>query len=107
MNGIQKKYRGVTAARGHWHDGTWQAQIRAGRKVVTWPGRFADVEDAARIYDVMAIYLHGPDAKLNFDGHAPAGITRADVKQFLLRRGVLPGRYWNDEPERFARTPLI
>ena len=99
----------MTASKGHHHDGKWQAQIRVGGGVLTWGPRFDNPEDAAKVYDIMAIYLKGPDAKLNFDGRPPAYILLADVRKFLWDKGVLdPARQpWLDEPQQFFKSPLL
>jgi hypothetical protein len=102
-HGRKPPYRGITRAKGHRHTG-WQAQIQVGGEKYTWPKRPKDPEDAARIYDVMALYLHGPDAALNFDGRPPAWLTRAAVKQFLIDRGAISPDA--PEPSRFSSLPV-
>jgi hypothetical protein len=44
-----------------------------------------NAEVAARIYDVAARYLHGPDAILNFDGDPPPGMTRTEILDMLMK----------------------
>lgn len=79
----------------------YQAQIKHRGRVIVWPRRFQRAEDAARVWDVMACYLRGPDAQLNFEGEPPAGVDRAEVKAFLDRRGVLPSTYLDAEPPQY------
>ena len=104
-------FHGITWDDSARHSG-WRAQIRAQMvdslgptKPCKWPLRFTDPADAARIYDVMAGYLKGPDARFNFDGRAPVGITRTEIREYLEKEGFLePG---SPEPRVFLRTPLI
>jgi len=63
-------FRGVSRCS---KDGRWQARIRVS-KSVTYLGRFATEEEAARRYDVAAREHHGDKAILNFPG--AADITR-------------------------------
>ncbi len=84
-------YRGV-----HWDKtkgsrGAWKAKTTTTLGDVsqlTWPHAFPahKAEDAARVVDVMALFLRGPDAILSFDGSPPATISRADILGFLLGR---------------------
>lgn len=93
-------YRGVTRMvppRGE----RYQAQIKHRGRVITWPRRFERPEDAARLWDVLCIYLRGPDAVLNFDGQPPVGVDREEVKAFLVRRGFLPTAYLDAEPPQY------
>jgi hypothetical protein len=63
-------------------------KITAGSRHLTWPTYFDDPEEAARVFDVAAQYIRGPDAVLNFDGQPPPRIPRAEIRQWLLRNGV-------------------
>ena len=56
------KFRGVSRCT---KDGRWQARIRV-KSGVTYLGRFANEEDAARRYDEAARVCHGKMAVLNF-----------------------------------------
>lgn len=97
------KYRGISHLKSGRHTG-WRAQIGSGHdRVVAWPRAFATPEEAARVYDVMAIYVRGPDAKLNFDGQPPVGVSRAEIKNFLARHGFLPRVYYDSEPPQFRQ----
>jgi hypothetical protein len=55
-------YRGV---RWHKRDRTWLSEITVNRKRI-YLGSFHDAIDAARAYDVAAIYYYGEFAVLNF-----------------------------------------
>ena len=93
-------YRGVS-----WHarDGGYRMKITLGRRHFTWKKLFQvkdDVPDpaeaAARVYDVAAQYLRGPDAILNaaefpelFDGTPHPAFPRACVQAWLIERGAL------------------
>lgn len=108
MGKAGKKLHGITKAKedGPFPHTGYQAQIKIHGKVITWPLRFEKPEDAARVWDVMAIYLKGPDAVLNFDGRPPPSMTRAEIKLYLIRRGVLARRYLTTEPKRFAKLGI-
>lgn len=58
----QSGYKGVW-----WHNSSrkWQSGIRVGGKRVHL-GYFANIEDAARAYDIAALKYHGEFAKTNF-----------------------------------------
>ena len=72
----------------------WQARILYEGKV-THLGYYRTEEEAARVYDRVALSLHGPKAQVNFPatshlGHANhplAGLTREEVQRKL---GVKP-----------------
>lgn len=90
----------------------WRAQIRSQKvdslgetSLCKWPLRFADPADAARVYDVMALYINGPDARLNFDGRPPADMTRLEIRLYLQRRKFI--REDAQEPRRILEVPLI
>lgn len=101
MTGVRHGYRGVTMrASSQYH--AFQAQIKHQGKVLMWPRRFQTPEEAARVFDVMEIYLRGPDAQPNFDGQPPTGVTRQEIKHFLARRGVLPPCWYHAEPPQFV-----
>ena len=103
-----KKYIGVTRNPTDRHRNHWKAQIRVEHRVVGWPVRFAKCEDAARLYDVMAICLRGPAARLNFDGQPPVGVLVCDVEQFLSDQGVLPKTYQRGNVAKIScKVPLI
>ncbi len=87
-------YRGVS-----WHarDGGYRMKITSGSRHLTWKKTFRvkgkdgvpdPAEAAAKVYDVAAQYLRGPDAVLNFDGEAHPAFPCARVKAWLLSRGV-------------------
>lgn len=84
-------YRGVHWDKSKGSRGAWKAKTssRLGPvRHVTYPHAFPahKAEDAARVVDVMALYLRGPDAILSFDGSPPATISRAEILGFLLGR---------------------
>lgn len=87
-------YYGVTAARAKGHEGHWQVQIRAGAKILTWPRRFADQVEAARLADALALCVRGPDARLNFDGVCPPWVTPEILRAFFEDRGALESAPW-------------
>ena len=67
-----------------------QTTLLPNRVNLYWPTRFYEPEDAARIWDVMAVYLRGPDAELNFDGEPPFTHSKIDVLNQLLAWGLDP-----------------
>ena len=77
-------FRGVSRS-----NGRWQAQIREGSKVKHFLGRFKTEEEAARRYDLAAVYFHGPRAVLNF---AASETKVADLAAFAaeMRQTGLP-----------------
>jgi hypothetical protein len=86
----------------------WRAQIRADHRVICWPVRFERAEDAARVYDVMALALRGPGAKLNFDGQPPVELLAIDIHTFLVEKGVLSlSRLRGMQPRIYGDPPLI
>lgn len=109
MHGKPKQLRGITRARSDRHTG-WQAQIKTKGHKITWGPRLQNPEDAARIYDVMAIYLRPPgqrpEARINFDGRPPAWLPRPIIRAFLVKKGVLPACYRDKEPPRFSRLEV-
>jgi len=109
MSISSSKYRGVVKDRSGRHEGApWRAQIRVDHQVIGWPVRFEQPEDAARVYDVMALTLRGPNAKLNFDGQPPVGILVVDIQTFLCDRGVLsPSRLRGTHLPNFCEPPLF
>ena len=58
--GCSSRYRGVD-----WHKGTWRVRITppSGRQLTL--GHFADVLEAALVYDAAARRLFGPFARVN------------------------------------------
>lgn len=104
---MSNPYKGVTASKGHRHDGKWQVQVRIGAKIVTWGVRFDDPQDAARLADAIFIYLKGPDAQLNFDGRPPVGVTWDEVREFLDSKGAALDGPWVENPQQYCKTPLI
>jgi len=58
------------------------AQVRHHRKLYNL-GFYEDRETAGRIRDVAAWLLQGPDAKTNYDGEPPPGVTEEDVRQMI------------------------
>jgi len=79
----KSKYRGVC-----WHKKQNQWRV----SVVKWGKRFyrefRDEEVAARVYDMVAKIVHGPDAQLNFPEDKgmvpPEGITRNEIIAWLV-----------------------
>ncbi len=82
-------YRGVI-----WHSRDKRYRVRcrclAGRRV-DWshPAFALNAEVAARVYDVIARRLHGPNAKFNFDGAPPSEVSEVEIEKMLLDRGFL------------------
>jgi hypothetical protein len=72
-----------------------------------WGVRFDSQEDAARLADAMAIYLKGPNARLNFDGRPPVGVTWDEVREFLDSKGATLDGPWVENPQQYCKTPLI
>jgi hypothetical protein len=87
------KYRGVVY---HRRDGYYRVKLKKhGTEYFLANAQTLDSpETAARIYDVAAEYLHGPDAVLNFNGDPPPGISKGEILHWLLKtlekRGI-PG----------------
>lgn len=79
------RYRGVVW-RGN-KQAAYRVKVKKGTRV--FYREFKDERFAARVYDVAARLVHGPDAKLNFDGQPPEGVSVADVRRWLLAAGFL------------------
>ena len=103
------KYIGVSkSTSGRHQQRSWKAQVKVHGRLIVWPRRFATAAEAARLYDLMAIYTRGPAVPINFDGQPPVGILKAEVKAFLDEKGVLPECYRRgEEPQVEPRIPLI
>lgn len=78
-------YRGVGY---HRRDGHFLVKIKSGGRVF-YLKTYHSAEVAARVYDAAAVILHGPQAKLNFDGQPPPSIPRARVRQWLIEAGAI------------------
>jgi hypothetical protein len=78
-------YIGVTWLSGpnDRHAKPWRACVRHQRHLYNL-GEYETDEDAARVRDVAALILQGPDANINLDGEPPVGITTEDIRQRLL-----------------------
>ena len=79
------RYRGVS-----WHvsDKKWRVKLKhRGRHY--YLGNYTNPEDAARVYDVAARLVHGPDAQLNFDGLPPTDMPEAVIRVMMVRKGLL------------------
>jgi len=85
----------------------FQAQVCARNRVITWPRRYLTAEEAARVADVMAVYLQGSDVVLNFDGQPPAGLDRQEIRGYLMYRRILPPCYHYTEPPLFAAEQMV
>ena len=79
------KYRGLDY---HRRDRHWLVKIKSGGRVF-YLKTYHDPQVAARVYDAAAVILHGPNAKLNFDGTPPPAIPRARIRQWLLEAGAI------------------
>jgi hypothetical protein len=78
-------YRGVS-----WHarDKKWRVKVKShGRHFHL--GNYDDQETAARVFDVAAAEIHGPNAVLNFDGSPPPHIPKAVIIQRLIDCGAV------------------
>ena len=87
---MSSQYRGVV-----WHSkqGQWRVKVKksdpaAGRQRLFYK-EFHDEETAARVYDVVARMLHGPNAKLNFDGEPPVEHPRYEILRWMLEQGTI------------------
>lgn len=81
----RSEYRGVKWLKGK---NRWRMVIRHGGKECT--REFRSQEAAARAYDVASRLLRGSDAPPpNFDGKPPSGVTVSEVRQWLIKRGML------------------
>ena len=72
-------YRGVS-----WHKGDrrWRVKIKAYGKH-HYLGNYADPEEAARVYDLAAKRLHGPNAVMNFPDDSPSLAVEQAVNAHL------------------------
>lgn len=79
------KYKGVIASLKA--DGTviWRTQIKADFGTMAM-GRYADEEQAAKVYDAAAFLLFGGSALYNVPGVVPDGDTLAYVARHIARR---------------------
>jgi len=73
----------------HPRDKIYLARVGYRREHV-WLRTYRYAEDAARVRDLAARWLIGPDAKLNFprEHRLPAPLTPADVVTYLREGGV-------------------
>ena len=83
------QYRGV-----HFYKrtGRWEVKIKCAERDPDRRfnlGMFADEEEAARVYDAVALELRGNDAVLNFDGKPPVNWCLADVHNLMRKVGLL------------------
>ncbi len=109
MPPLPAKYHGVTLDRSGRHaTAPWRAQIRVdSHRVVAWRVRYERAEDAARVYDVMALALRGPAAVLNFDGQPPVGLLIFDIWDFLNKKGVLSDSRLRGMVHRISTHPPL
>ena len=73
-----------------WHvnDHRYRVKVNTHQKHVhLW--NFEDPVLAARVRDVAALILQGPNAVLNFDGKPPLAYPRARVLERLIELGVV------------------
>lgn len=94
MDTDERRYRGVTR---HKRDRYWRVRLKKHGEYfyLKHCQTLRSAETAARVYDVAADYLHGPDAILNFDGSPPAGIAKAEIFGWLLK--TIQERGWGPE----------
>lgn len=64
-------------------DQHYMPRLKVGNRQV-WLGTAHDAETAMRIRDVAAKWLHGPNAKLNFDGEPPPGRSPVEIARHIL-----------------------
>ncbi len=90
MTKSSSPYRGVV-----WHSKQGQYRVKvskndqaAGRQRIFYK-EFHDEETAARVYDVVAQILHGPDAVLNFDGEPPRDHPGYEILQWMIEQGTI------------------
>lgn len=77
---MTKRYLGVSFSDRHQK---WLACVRSGSHLFNL-GHYDTPEIAARVRDVGAKLLQGPDAKLNFDGEPPAGIAKVTIQRKIF-----------------------
>ena len=76
----QSPYVGVSWIRGpkNKHKNPWRAHVRH-EQVLYQLGHYPTPDEAARVRDVAALKLQGPNAQVNFDGEPPPGITKDSI----------------------------
>lgn len=84
--------RAVFRRKSPYHGVRWKARTQRWRACVTHKGRsyertFREAEDAARWYDVVIGLLKGWKPK-NFDGKAPQGMPKREIRAWLRKRGL-------------------
>lgn len=76
-------YRGVT-----WHNHAKKYRVKLkNRGSFYYLGYYRDPEIGARVYDVAAAMVHGPDAILNFDGRPPDEVPLHEIAAKLVAKG--------------------
>ncbi len=77
-----------------WHsrDKRYRVRVRCGRdRRVDWTHEAfsQDAEIAAKVCDVIARLLKGPNAEFSFDGLPPAEVSESEIIKMLQDRGFL------------------